>query len=144
MGLPASGPISSSQIGDYLGLSSPYSLRTMSSTAGFSTPDSASEFYNYQTQSDYNEFYYYTVGQKNSAFACSFDTNDQAFHDGSGALPFAGDHLFDGSDPATASPLNLNEGQYYGINIDSNTQASSAMLIKTGDANEVEAIALCP
>ena len=53
MGLPASGPISSSQIGDYLGLSSPYSLRTMSSTAGFSTPDSASEFYNYQTQSDY-------------------------------------------------------------------------------------------
>ena len=38
MGLPASGPISSSQIGDYLGLSSPYSLRTMSSTPGFSTP----------------------------------------------------------------------------------------------------------
>ena len=79
MGLPASGPISSSQIGDYLGLSSPYSLRTMSSTAGFSTPDSASEFYNYQTQSDYNEYYYYDVSQKNAAFACSFQTNDQLF-----------------------------------------------------------------
>ena len=149
MGLPASGPISSSQIGDYLGLSSPYSLRTMSSTAGFSTPDSASEFYNYQTQSDYNEYYYYDVSQKNAAFACSFQTNDQLFYSNSAdnshlTFPGVGARLFDGADPSTASPLNLTQGQYYGINIDTNTQSSAAMLIKVGDANEVEGIALCP
>ena len=142
MALPASGPISSSQIANVLFDPAPFSLREMSSTAGFSSPDAMSEFYDYGN--NYNEFYYYTAGQKNSAFACSFDTNAQAFHDGDSALPTSGDHLFDGEDPSTASPLNLTQGQYYGININSNTQASSAMLIKVGDANEVEAIALCP
>ena len=142
MALPASGPISSSQIANELSDPAPVSLREMSSTAGFSTPDAMSDFYGYGNT--YNEFYYYNVGQKNESFACSFDTNAQAFHDGDSALPTSGDHLFDGEDPATASPLNLTQGQYYGINVDTNTQSSAAMLIKVGDANEVEGIALCP
>jgi hypothetical protein len=49
MALPSSGPISGSQIGTELGASAPYSLRSMSSTAGFSTPDAMSEFYGYSS-----------------------------------------------------------------------------------------------
>ena len=47
MSLPSSGPISGSQIGTAVGASAPYSLRSMSATAGFSTPDAMSEFYGY-------------------------------------------------------------------------------------------------
>jgi hypothetical protein len=47
MALPSSGPISGSQIGAELGVSAPYSLRSMSSLAGFSDPDAMSEFYGY-------------------------------------------------------------------------------------------------
>lgn len=49
MALPSSGPLSFSQIGAALCTpqSAPYSLRSMSSAAGFSTPDSVSEFYGY-------------------------------------------------------------------------------------------------
>jgi len=47
MALPASGPISGSQIGTELGVSSPYSLHHMSLSASFSTPDAMSDFYSY-------------------------------------------------------------------------------------------------
>jgi len=47
MALPASGPISGSQIGTELGVSSPYSLHNMSLSASFSTPDAMSDFYSY-------------------------------------------------------------------------------------------------
>ena len=46
--LPTSGPISISEIAAYLGYGGTNnSLRTLSSAAGFSTPDSVSEFYGY-------------------------------------------------------------------------------------------------
>jgi hypothetical protein len=60
MALPSSGPISGSQIGAELGASAPYSLRSMSSTAGFSTPDAMSEFYGYS--SAYNVTIYSKAG----------------------------------------------------------------------------------
>ena len=47
MTLPLSGPLSLSAIATELGTITPYSLRSMSSTAGFTTPDTVSEFYGY-------------------------------------------------------------------------------------------------
>jgi hypothetical protein len=47
MALPGSGQLSFSAIATELGAGTPYSLRNMSSTAGFSTPDNVSDFYGY-------------------------------------------------------------------------------------------------
>ena len=60
MALPTSGPLSISMIKAELGSSS-NSLRTLSSLAGFSTPDSMSEFYGYSSGSTI-EYEYYAVG----------------------------------------------------------------------------------
>jgi hypothetical protein len=57
MALPASGPLSFSAIAAALCTpdSAPYSLRAMSLAAGFSTPDSVSEFYGYSCPNAYVE-----------------------------------------------------------------------------------------
>lgn len=47
MALPTSGPLSLSMIGAELGVGTPFSLRNMSSNAGFGTPDAVSDFYGY-------------------------------------------------------------------------------------------------
>jgi hypothetical protein len=61
MPLPSSGPISGSQIGTELGISTgPYSLRNMSASASFSSPDAMSEFYGYS--SAYNVTIYSRAG----------------------------------------------------------------------------------
>lgn len=53
MALPSSGPISGSQIANELGAASTnISLRSLSSIAGFSTPDAMSEFYGYSAGYD--------------------------------------------------------------------------------------------
>lgn len=57
MALPSSGQLSFSAIAGELGAGSPYSLRSMSNTAGKSTPDSVSEFYGYSAAITYT---YYT------------------------------------------------------------------------------------
>lgn len=149
MGLPASGPISSSQVGDYLGDSPPYKLGEMADTAGFSEPDKLSDFYSYQTQSDYSEYYYYDVSQKNASFACSFETNDQLFYSNTAdnahlTFPGFGALLFDGSDPSTTSPLNLTTGGVYGIADDANVDVTAAITIDSSDANLVSTVTLCP
>lgn len=47
MALPSSGPLSFLDIATEINGDPPYSLRSMSDFAGFSTPDSVSEFYGY-------------------------------------------------------------------------------------------------
>lgn len=59
MALPVEGPLSFSMIGAELGVGTPFSLRNMSSNAGFGTPDSVSEFYGYgPTCPPYGTFLY--------------------------------------------------------------------------------------
>jgi hypothetical protein len=64
MALPSSGQLSFSAIAGELSVSlSNVSLRSMSSTAGFSTPDSVSEFYGYSASSvTYTYYSYYAAG----------------------------------------------------------------------------------
>lgn len=59
MALPSSGQLSLKDIGVELGITAgnQASLRSMSSTAGFSTPDSVSEFYNYSAGDDITASY---------------------------------------------------------------------------------------
>jgi hypothetical protein len=58
MALPGSGQLSLGDIAGEIGLSiSDVSLRSMSSTAGFSTPDAVSEFYNYDAYTYYASWY---------------------------------------------------------------------------------------
>lgn len=56
MSLPSSGPLSINQIRTELGSGS-YSLRTLSSAAGKSTPDAISEFYGYSAAPQYYSYY---------------------------------------------------------------------------------------
>lgn len=79
MALPSSGPLSFSQIGAALCTpqSAPYSLRSMSAAAGFSTPDSVSEFYGYSCPS-----YTVTISAHRNGIAA--DTTYISYSTGSG------------------------------------------------------------
>lgn len=153
--LPASGPISSSQIASvWETAATNISLDGLANSASITVGDttiSMSQFYGTGPQSDYSEYYYYDVGQKNVSFACSFQTNDQLFYSNTADnshlnYPAQGARLFDGSDPATASPLNLVGGQTYGVDADASTDVSAAITISfnPGEANLVSAFSLCP
>lgn len=76
MALPSSGPISGSQIGTELGISTgPYSLRNMSASASFSSPDAMSEFYGYS--SAYNVTIYSKAGATpNSSYDLYYSPNN--------------------------------------------------------------------
>ena len=60
MPLPSSGPISISQIRSYLSISN-NSLRYLSDSVGFSTPDAMSEFYGYSIPTTQYYAYYVEV-----------------------------------------------------------------------------------
>ena len=93
MALPGSGQLSFSAIASELGAGTPYSLRNMSSSAGFSTPDNVSEFYGYSSGGEVTYTYF------NSFYAgdpCNYDYwdiytgNDGLYYatNGSGPLYF--------------------------------------------------------
>jgi|688.fasta_scaffold1294971_1 hypothetical protein len=95
MALPSSGPISGSQIGTELGISTgPYSLRNMSASASFSSPDAMSEFYGYS--SAYNVTIYSRAGATpNSSYDLYYspdNTNWTLVVDGA-SNTICGDHL---------------------------------------------------
>ena len=70
MALPGSGQLSFSAIASELGAGTPYSLRSMSNTAGLSTPDSVSEFYGYSSST----ITYTLLGTWYANDPCYYDT----------------------------------------------------------------------
>ena len=75
MALPSSGPLSFSQIEAVTGVGTPSSLRAMSAVAGFSTPDSVSEFYGYNPSYELQ----ISCNGTTSASACGLTTNCIAY-----------------------------------------------------------------
>lgn len=149
--LPASGPISSSQIASvWETAATNISLDGLANSASITVGDttiSMSQFYGTGPTEEYNEYYYYNVSQKNAAFACSFQTNAQLFYSNTAdnshlSFPAAGARLFDGSDPSTASPLSLDVNRFYGMASDSNVDSDQAMEISLV-GNLVGSVTLC-
>jgi hypothetical protein len=64
MALQSSGQISLNDIATEIGLSPPFSLRSMSSTAGFSSPDTISDFYGYSAGPVLAPSYYFVVANR--------------------------------------------------------------------------------
>ena len=71
MALPGSGQLSLGDIAGELGVDPPLSLRSMSNSAGFSTPDAVSEFYGYSGAVTYTYHANYTAYGP-----CSYDSWD--------------------------------------------------------------------
>lgn len=101
MALPTSGPLSFLDIATEINGDPPYSLRSMSNSAGFSTPDSVSEFYGYSGSGLIAVSWGYNSGRPSSAcFASqtafyadssSPNTATVVYFDAEGTMPgFAG------------------------------------------------------
>lgn len=89
MSLPSSGPLSLNDIRVELQQSQGNnSLRSMSNTAGFSTPDAVSEFYGF-SYLNYNTFEINSVPYSSSSEACNFAGEDNLtlYFAGSGGTP---------------------------------------------------------
>jgi len=149
MALPSSGIISGSQIAAVLGVASTnISLRGMGNTASLSVGTGIiaySDFYGYSPAVDYEEYYYYGVGQKFSSFACSYDTNSQFFFSSStnppALFPQIGDTIYDDYDPSTATPITLSAG-WYGVANDTNITSTQAIQFN-GTTNIVVGFSIC-
>ncbi len=110
MALPTDGPLSFSMIAGQLEASAPYSLRNMSNTAGFSTPDSVSEFYGYGPGSGLNLFFIsFGVNDPNKICMDNPSGCTPVWHNGSSALPDLGDTVYTDAGGATRlSPFKSN------------------------------------
>ena len=105
MALPSSGALSMRDIADELGINPNTSLTLagMSGTAGFSDPDSMSEFYGYSAVAGavdlgYNAFF--------SSGACSISSGSYTtyYHDGTGTLPVINDKLYTDASQTSYAP----------------------------------------
>ena len=101
MALPASGPISGSQISAELGTSATnISLGGMADTASFSAPDAYSDFYGY---SSLTAIYGTLLTSKFSEDVCSDFSETELWHNGSNDYPVDGDQVFTDSSGNTAA-----------------------------------------
>ena len=137
MALPSSGPLSLNDIRIELGASATnQSLRSFSSTAGFSTPDAVSEFYGY---SSLTSIPYNAIGDDSRSGAsnvCGLETTpNTAYHNGSGAAPTVGDMIY--SDSAGTTPLLV--GYFYKFTY----QGSKYLRISTTTAGLVGVVNSC-
>jgi len=104
MALPTDGPLSFSMIAGQLEASAPYSLRNMSNTAGFSTPDSVSEFYGYGPGGGLILFFV-SDPTNLSEKVCQMQPNCcmPVWHNGTGPFPQHGDFVY--KDSGGVNPL---------------------------------------
>lgn len=126
MALPVSGPLSINQIRNELGTSNG-SLRALSAQAGFSTPDSISEFYGYSNNSvtiTGTYFWSYTTLSSNS---------------GSGTITITGSSA---TFKARATIINGTPTVTANINIGGNTR--SAVRSKTTGTTDSTTLVLAP
>jgi hypothetical protein len=134
MALPSSGQLSLGDIAGELGSSTPYSLRDMSDAAGFSSPDSVSDFYGYSAGGVLIEFYI-TNASGGPYDSCYEDCGTTVAHNGVLALPGIGDTVY-----TDAFGTTLGAG-YYGMSDVKNDGAVTTMEVDKG--GEVAEIWFC-
>lgn len=116
MALPIDGPLSFSMIAGELGTSTPYSLRVMSDSAGFSTPDSVSEFYGYGPGGGLTVFFV-SLPVNDPSKVCIDNPSccTPVWHNGTGPLPSIGDIVYE--DSSGIMPLTpFKDEIFYGMN----------------------------
>jgi hypothetical protein len=144
MALPSSGPLSINDIRVELGQAQANSsLRSLSSLAGFSTPDAISEFYGYSPTPNYRTFA--IVNQPTSSGeVCSIIGEDDLtlyFYedggDGSPACPATGVYVYE--DSALTVPFDGKDSYWY-----SNQCSAGYYIVTNGDLpNFIEGITPC-
>jgi hypothetical protein len=144
MALPSSGPLSINDIRVELGQSQANSsLRSLSSLAGFSTPDAISEFYGYSPSLDYRTFS--IVNQATSSGeVCSIIGEDdltlyyeESGGDGSPGCPSSGVYLWE--DTALSIPFDGKNSYWF-----SNQCSAGYYIVTNGDLpNFIEGITPC-
>ena len=144
MALPSSGPLSINDIRVELGQSQANSsLRSLSSLAGFSTPDAISEFYGYSPSLDYRTFS--IVNQATSGGeVCSIRQEDdltlyygESGGDGSPGCPSAGVYLWE--DTGLSVAFDGKDSYWY-----SNQCNAGYYIVTNGDLpNFIEGITPC-
>jgi len=140
MALPASGPISGSQIATELGLSfTNLSLGGMidSSSLSNTDPDAYSDFYGYSGR-DSSYRYASTVGKP--AFECDISRaiTTEFWHDGSFGLPTNGDQCW-----TSPSGSNYLANGNYSINNTSTTNTPLSVIIITGGSGIISSATIC-
>ena len=144
MALPSSGQLSLNDIRMELGLSqSNVSLRSMSSTAGFSTPDAVSEFYGYSATPNYRTFSIINSATTSGEVCSLFGEDDLTLYffesggDGSPACPSAGVYVYE--DSSLTVPFNGKDSYWK-----SNQCGSGYYIVSVGDQpNFIEGITSC-
>lgn len=138
MSLPLDGPLSFSDIASVVGVGSPYSLSTMSANAGFTSPDSVSEFYGYGPGG--LTLFYRTFNSHPDPSAMCFNQCDtEAYHNGVNPLPNVGDIVYNdsgGSDPIQSL------GDYWGM-AELQYEAANGTFTTYKRFGEVTAVLVC-
>lgn len=139
MALPSSGPLSFSVIANALPMFPipPYSLRSMSAQAGFTTPDAVSEFYGYG--GTLTEFFRTPYADPDPFFMCNQTCDFPAYHNGINALPTIGDLVYD--DLAGTIPI-FSDGSYYGM-IEIQYDPAQSTFACPNKANDVIDVRIC-
>ena len=144
MPLPSSGTLSLNDIRVELGLAqSNVSLRSMSNTAGFSTPDAVSEFYGYPPTPNYRTFAIVN-SPTTSGEVCSIRDADnltlyfeEAGGDGSPGCPSTGVYVFE--DPGLTIAFDGQESWWYS----NQCNAGYYIITNSGKKNYIEGISPC-